>query len=172
MHDLLLRLGDLTRDEIGARAATEFGRRPFAELVAARRAIELTIAGEPRLVAVEDAARYRDALGMPLPAGLAGALLEPGARCARRSCSAAYARTHGRFPRSDVGARFGLPLPSIEAALARLRRPAASSKARSVPAGAGASGATPTCCASSADDRSRGCGRRSSRSRRRCSAGS
>ena len=39
------------------------------ELARDRRAVEVEIAGERRLVAVEDAALYRDALGTALPAG-------------------------------------------------------------------------------------------------------
>ena len=46
-------------------------------LVRSRRLLELRIAGERRLIAAEDAARYRDGLGIPLPPGLAAALLEP-----------------------------------------------------------------------------------------------
>ena len=41
------------------------------------RALPVRIAGEPRLIAVEDAARYRDGLGAPLPPGLPASLLEP-----------------------------------------------------------------------------------------------
>ena len=59
--------------------------------------IELTIAGEPRLVAVEHAARYRDALGTPLPAGLA----RGAARAGRPTRSAIWSSaTRGRTGRS------------------------------------------------------------------------
>ena len=77
------------------------------------------IAGEKRLIAVEDAARYRDALGIPLPPGLPTALLEPVAQpvldLVRR-----YARTHGPFTQSEAAARFGLDAKPVEAALQRL----------------------------------------------------
>ena len=67
----------------------------------------MRIAGEERAIAVEDAARYRDALGTPLPMGLPESLLEPGhdavAELVRR-----YARTHGPFTAADVARRFGL----------------------------------------------------------------
>ncbi len=119
VHDLLLRLGDLTVDEIGARAAAGIAEHAMPELVAARRAVELMIAGEPRLVAVEDAARYRDALGIPLPAGLPQSLLEvvadPLASLLRR-----FARTHGPFPASDPASRYGLSTAVVDAALTRL----------------------------------------------------
>ena len=63
-------------------------------LVRARRALRLPIAGETRLVAVEDASRYRDALGTPLPLGLPAALLEP-VRDPLLDLVMRYARTHG-----------------------------------------------------------------------------
>ena len=65
-------------------------------LLRAKRLLEVKIAGEKRLIAVEDAARYRDALGIPLPPGMPAALLQPVAapvlELVRR-----YARTHGPF---------------------------------------------------------------------------
>ena len=85
----------------------------------ARRLLELRIAGEKRLVAAEDAARYRDALGIPLPPGLAAALLEPVAHpvleLVRR-----YARTHGPFTAQEAAARFALDREAVENALRQL----------------------------------------------------
>ena len=104
LHDLLLRLGDLSAAEIAARcdAPTALG-----ELTAVRRAIAVRIAGETRYIAVEYAGRYRDALGVPLPPGLPDAFLEradhPLLELVRR-----YARTHGPFTTADVAGRFGL----------------------------------------------------------------
>ncbi|HET9594229.1 MAG TPA: DEAD/DEAH box helicase, partial [Anaeromyxobacteraceae bacterium] len=63
--DLLLRLGDLSRAEIAARSATPAVAASAEALLADGRAVAIGIAGEERLVAVEDAARYRDALGAP-----------------------------------------------------------------------------------------------------------
>ncbi len=85
LHDMLLRLGDLDSEEIRARSESGIVARSIRELVADRRAIEVPVAGSPRFIAVEDAARYRDALGAPLPLGLPDALLEPLADPARRS---------------------------------------------------------------------------------------
>jgi ATP-dependent Lhr-like helicase len=77
------------------------------------------IAGEARFIAVEDAARYRDAIGVPLPTGLPETLLEPVADpvtdLVRR-----FGRTHGPFTSKDVAARLGLGVAVVEAALARL----------------------------------------------------
>ena len=71
------------------------------ELTAARRAVRVRIAGETRFIPVEYAARYRDAVGVPLPPGLAGVFLEPTDRplfeLLRR-----YARTHGPFTTADA----------------------------------------------------------------------
>ena len=95
MHDLLLRLGDLTREELAARC--EVDAKPLVErLMKARRVLELKIAGEKRLIAVEDAARVRDALGVPLPPGLPSAFLEA-APDALVDIVRRFARTHGPF---------------------------------------------------------------------------
>src|SRR5205085_6350082 len=66
-HDLLRRIGDLSIAELELRS-TEPGLGE--ELVAARRALPVRIAGDNRLIAVEDAGRYRDALGVALPVGV------------------------------------------------------------------------------------------------------
>ncbi len=81
--------------------------------------LELSIAGEKRLIAVEDAARYRDALGVPLPPGLPAAfqasVADAGLDLVRR-----YARTHGPFTTVEVAKRFGLAAETAEALLNRL----------------------------------------------------
>ena len=91
----------------------------MTKLVRARRVLEVKVAGEKRLIAVEDAARYRDALGMPLPPGLPKAFLEAapeaGLELVRR-----YARTHGPFTAAECAARFGLPVAGVETTLERL----------------------------------------------------
>ncbi|MGH9025271.1 MAG: DEAD/DEAH box helicase, partial [Acidimicrobiia bacterium] len=62
VHDLLRELGDLTDDEIAARSAG--GTAGLLDtLIGERRAFRLRVAGEARVAAAEDAARYRDALG-------------------------------------------------------------------------------------------------------------
>ena len=73
IHDLLLHLGDLTRDEIAARATTDVDRA-LATLVRDRRIIEIGVKGGARFIPVEYAARYRDATGSAVaawPAGIA-----------------------------------------------------------------------------------------------------
>jgi ATP-dependent helicase Lhr and Lhr-like helicase len=119
VHDLLLRLGDLSRDEVGRRVVNPALMESIDRLVRARRLLELRIAGERRLIAVEDAARYRDALGIPLPPGLPAALIEgiaqPVLELVRR-----YARTHGPFTQREVAERFALDPAIIENTLRQL----------------------------------------------------
>jgi ATP-dependent Lhr-like helicase len=119
VHDLLLRLGDLSCDELQKRSAVDDATEFVTKLVRARRVLEVSVAGQKHLIAVEDAGRYRDALGVPLPHGLPAALLEPvsdaGLDLVRR-----YARTHGPFTAGEVARRFGLPVAGMEATLERL----------------------------------------------------
>jgi ATP-dependent Lhr-like helicase len=119
IHDLCLRLGDLTRAEVARRIADASLLESIDRLVRSRRLLELRIAGEKRLIAAEDAARYRDALGVPLPPGLAAALLErvdhPVLELVRR-----YARTHGPFTLRAAAERFALDPAVVENALRQL----------------------------------------------------
>ncbi len=119
VHDLLLRIGDLTRTELRVRCASDEVVESVARLMRARRVLEVGIAGEKRLIAVEDAARYRDALGVPLPPGLPTAFLTatPDAvvDLLRR-----FARTHGPFTTLEAARRFGLAPEPVETVLHRL----------------------------------------------------
>ena len=119
VHDLLLRLGDLSREELRVRCVSEDVAESVDRLMKARRALEVQVAGVKRVIAVEDAARYRDAIGVPLPPGLPTAFLTvmPDALLdvVRR-----YARTHGPFTTVECASRFGLPGVSVEAVLQRL----------------------------------------------------
>ena len=71
-------------------------------------------------MAVEDAARYRDALGVPLPQGLPDALLVAQPQ-ALRDLVSRYARTHGPFTTEEVAARFGLGRSTADLALKALQ---------------------------------------------------
>jgi ATP-dependent Lhr-like helicase len=119
VHDMLIGLGDLDVDEISARTATPEAAELATALVRGRRAITLRIGGAVRYVAIEDAARYRDALGIPLPAGIPEALLEP-VRDPIGDLALRFARTHAPFTAAELAVRYGLATESAEAILVRL----------------------------------------------------
>ncbi|TSE02017.1 ATP-dependent helicase [Skermania sp. ID1734] len=115
--DLLRLLGPLTTVEAQQRCdgpAQEW----LTELVASRRALQVSFAGQTWWIAVEDASRMRDALGVPLPIGTPTAFVEPVAD-PLGDLIARFARTHGPFTVADAAARFGI---GQAVALAVLRR--------------------------------------------------
>ena len=119
--DLLRMLGPLTLAEIVERSELEAKAMgtTLEELQAANRIIAATIAGAPHFAVIEDAARLRDALGMPLPIGVPTAFIEPvddpvGDLVSR------YARTHAPFTVADAATRFGLGSAVVLDALRRL----------------------------------------------------
>ncbi|MEV0252055.1 ATP-dependent helicase [Nocardia sp. NPDC050712] len=144
LADLLRLLGPLTPAEVGARCVLDAreisgeedgapgdqatGIDPatagahhewFAALLKAKRALAVSFAGRTWWVAVEDAARLRDALGVPLPIGTPAAFIEPvpdplGDLVGR------YARTHAPFSTEAVAQRFGLGTAVAATALHRL----------------------------------------------------
>ncbi len=121
VHDLLRRLGDLSMPEIAARVDVDDATLAewLGELAGTRRAIIVRVAGEERHIAIEDAGRYRDAVGAALPPGVPDAF---GASVTDPlgSILARYARTHGPFLARQPAARFGLPIGIVEASLERL----------------------------------------------------
>lgn len=124
LHDALLRLGDLTREEVAERcdpAAVTDGRLHvwLEQLVTQRRLIAVRVAGEQRFAAAEDAARFRDALGVALTPGLPAAFLEP-VPDPLADLVSRYARTHGPFRVDQVATRFGLGASVVRGVLERL----------------------------------------------------
>ncbi|MBN9225669.1 MAG: DEAD/DEAH box helicase [Microbacterium sp. SCN 70-27] len=131
--DLLRILGPLNVDEVALRvegmpATIEPASPPEAsahaaalldELVTARRAIVVTIAGERRYAQIEDAGRLRDALGVALPVGIPVTFLEPVAD-PLADLAARHARTHGPFRTSDLAARLGIGAAVARQTLQRL----------------------------------------------------
>ncbi|MEO8033518.1 MAG: DEAD/DEAH box helicase, partial [Acidobacteriota bacterium] len=137
LHDLLLRLGDLTLSELTARTVFDDPEEPLlpettppksgkkaksaaadtasvshvvrwvGELRKQRRILEVTIAREKRFIATEDASRYRDALGTPMPVGIAERYLRP-VEDPTGDLVLRFARTHGPFTPNDVARRYGL----------------------------------------------------------------
>jgi ATP-dependent Lhr-like helicase len=119
LHDLLIQIGDLTADEIEARSAMPETRGEIDRLEQARRIVALPIAGERRYVAVEDVARYRDALGTPLPPGLPESLLEP-VRDPAGDLVLRFARSHGPFNTRMLAERYALGVAVAESLMKRL----------------------------------------------------
>jgi len=120
MHDALRLLGDLTVDEAAARAADPDAVGGWlAELEASRRALRLRIAAQDRWVAIEDAARFRDALGTAMPTGVPRAFLEP-VEDPVGDLVGRWARTHGPFLPDEPARRLGLGVAVVADTLARL----------------------------------------------------
>lgn len=118
LADLLRLLGPLTPEE-AARRCTADPRPWFAELAETRRALMVSYAGQQWWAAIEDAARLRDALGVPLPIGVPAAFIEPVAD-PLGDLVGRYARTHGPFGLAAVARRFGLGPAVAATALHRL----------------------------------------------------
>ena len=110
LHDLLRRRGDLREGEYPEDLAEP--------LLAERRAVHVRVAGEQRLIAAEDAGRYRDAVGAMPPGGLPEVFLEaddePLHSLVRR-----FARSRGPFTTGEANERFGR---DVEPVLRELER--------------------------------------------------
>ncbi|MGI8524045.1 MAG: ATP-dependent helicase [Nocardioides sp.] len=118
--DLLRLLGPLDADELTARCVPGADVRGWLTgLREQRRAVEVRVAGQTRLAAVEDVGRLRDALGTPVPPGVADVFLEP-LEDPLGDLVSRFARTHGPFTTADVCARFGLGVAVVRHTLQRL----------------------------------------------------
>ena len=110
LHDQLRLRGDLREGEYDA---------GFAQtLLRERRALLVRISGEQRLIAVEDAGRYRDALGVMPPGGLPEVFLEGGEESLEQLVLR-YARGRGPFTTAQANERFGR---DVEPLLQKLER--------------------------------------------------
>jgi ATP-dependent helicase Lhr and Lhr-like helicase len=131
--DLLRLLGPLTLDDLTRRTLTSTwdGESPepapvaaaqvegwLAELVASRRVIPVRVGGLDHWAGVEDAGRLRDALGTPLPIGIAETFTELVAD-PLGDLLARHARTHGPFTAAQVAQRFGLGVAVVVDGLRR-----------------------------------------------------
>jgi len=115
VHDLLRQLGDLTTAELVDRGVgADVVDSWVKQLTKKKRAIVIRLQREERVIAVEDAARYRDAFGVMLPGGLPQVWLDK-ADDPVTSLLLRYARTHGPFTADDVAHRFGLTSAQVEA---------------------------------------------------------
>jgi ATP-dependent Lhr-like helicase len=110
LHDQLRLRGDLREGEYD---------EGFAQtLLRERRALLVRYAGEERLLAAEDAGRYRDALGVMPPGGLPEVFLEGGPESLEQLVSR-YARGRGPFTTAQANERFGR---DVEPLLQQLER--------------------------------------------------
>ena len=120
LTDLLRMLGPLTTEEIAARATPEFAGAPvdaaLDELARALRIIEVSVAGELRWAAAEDAGRLRDALGCTVPPGLPQAFTDP-VETPLHDLVIRHGRTHGPFLAREVAGRLGLGLDRVRPVL-------------------------------------------------------
>ncbi|MEX1073129.1 MAG: DEAD/DEAH box helicase [Chloroflexota bacterium] len=114
VHDLLRRLGDLRDDEVAARSELEEPAAATAALDRDRRIVSIRLAGEPRWIAVEEVARYRDALGVSPPAGVAETWLasDPDAR-PLDALLQRWGRTHAPFTAAGPAARWGIAVDRV-----------------------------------------------------------
>jgi ATP-dependent Lhr-like helicase len=113
LHDVLRLRGDLRPGRFDAALAQP--------LLDERRAITVRVAGEERLIAAEDAGRYRDALGAMPPGGLPETFLEGGPD-ALESLVARYAKGRGPFTTAEANEHFGIDVEPILRELERGER--------------------------------------------------
>ena len=110
LHDQLRLRGDLR--------AGEYDQGFAQTLLRERRALLVRYAGEERLIAAEDAGRYRDALGVMPPGGLPEVFLEGGSESLEQLVIR-FARGRGPFTSAEANERFGR---DVEPLLHRLER--------------------------------------------------
>ncbi|MBQ6644338.1 MAG: DEAD/DEAH box helicase, partial [Saccharopolyspora sp.] len=114
--DLLRFLGDLSTAEAQERGVQpEWLEQPRAQ----RRVLAVRIAGEQRWIAIEDAGKVRDALGVALPVGVPEAFTEPVAD-PLGELLIRYARCRGPFTAESAARRFGLGVAVVHGVLDRL----------------------------------------------------
>ena len=113
LHDVLRLRGDQRPGQFDASLAQS--------LLDERRAITVRIAGESRLIAAEDAGRYRDALGAMPPGGLPETFLEGGPD-SLASLVARFAKGRGPFTTAQANEHFGIDVEPLLRALEREER--------------------------------------------------
>jgi ATP-dependent Lhr-like helicase len=113
LHDVLRRVGDLTRAEIDERVFEGVEAESLLrELERERRVVRARIGGEDRYIAADEAGLYRDALGTVPPGGLPDAFLAD-VPDALSELVARYARTHGPFTSDELRARYGVDAGAV-----------------------------------------------------------
>lgn len=146
LHDMLLRLGDLSFEEIAARSigtsngTLEDGKPPcvawLQQLLTDHRVVRFTLANQERYIAVEDALRYRDALGANI-AELQSTALNKTHDDPLGDLLARFARTRGPFTTGEAARRFGLGTAVVQEVLGRLESQGRVVQGEFRPSGAG-----------------------------------
>jgi ATP-dependent Lhr-like helicase len=136
--DLLRLLGPLSTAEIAERSVPDADVASWLSLLAeSRRIVEVRMAGAERWTAVEDVARLRDGLGVPVPPGTPEVFAEP-VEDPLADLVARFARTHGPFTSHDVATRLGLGVAVAHQTLSRLAAQGRVLEGEFRPSGAGA----------------------------------
>ena len=118
--DLVRVLGPLDRDELVERCVPDLDvGTALAELLATRRVIEVSVAGQGRIADARDAARLRDALGVSLPMGLPTTFTDPVGH-PLQDLAERYGRTHVPFTARSVAERYGVGIDAVRLVLGQL----------------------------------------------------
>ncbi|WP_341926169.1 ATP-dependent helicase [Nocardioides psychrotolerans] len=118
--DLVRLIGPLSTAEVDDRSVDGADLDGWlSALVDARRLVEVRLGGEPRWAVVEDVARLRDGLGVPVPPGTPDAFAEP-VEDPLADLVSRFARSHGPFTTGQVAERLGLGAAVVRHTLQRL----------------------------------------------------
>ncbi|MCB0905970.1 MAG: ATP-dependent helicase [Nocardioidaceae bacterium] len=120
LADLLRLLGPLTTDEVVARSGDGRPAKSWIDdLVQQRRVVAVRIAATDHWAVVEDVARLRDGLGVPVPPGTPDVFADP-VEDPLGDLVGRFARTHGPFGADEVAERLGLGVAVVRQTLERL----------------------------------------------------
>ena len=111
--------GQAADAEGAAHAAAPEAEAWAEQLVSSQRAFRVSWQGQPAYAAVEDAARLRDGLGVPIPPGIPQTFLDPVAD-PLGDLVGRFARTHGPFTIGAAAGALGLGRAVVADALRRL----------------------------------------------------
>ncbi len=111
--DVLRGVGDLSPEELAERVLEGLDAGAMLDTLSReRRVARVRIAGEERLIAVDHAGLYRDALGVPPPPGLPDAFLAD-VPDALSKLVARWASAHGPFTTAELRERYGVDASSV-----------------------------------------------------------
>ncbi|RDH77742.1 ATP-dependent helicase [Mycolicibacterium moriokaense] len=105
--DLLRLLGPMTEAEIAARCTADDVGGWLEGLLAAKRVLTVSFAGQSWWVAIEDIGLLRDGVGVAVPVGVPATFTQ-GVDDPLGELLGRYARTHAPFTTHDAASRFGL----------------------------------------------------------------